>query len=171
MCMTHSLTSLLQDWSVHVELCSHLLLKLKYSEALKKRKNMECGFLFWLVGFLWFGVCCLFGVGWCSFFCFILVFRCCFIFCFQGKEPVELKEGEWRYWKLADEISVYEKGRTWLGVGKLWLSILERNVIGKKSLDGKNDATSQLWKGRSWRSLHLISTDWAKKVVRGTWVE
>lgn len=118
--MTHSMTSLLQDWSVHVELCSHLPLKLKYSEVLKKRKNMQRGFLFWLVGFFRFGVCCcLFGVGWCFFVCFILVFRCCFIFCFQGKEPVELKEAERRYWKSADEISLYERGRTWLGGGKL----------------------------------------------------
>lgn len=37
--MTHSLTSLLQDWSVHVESCSHLLLRLNYSEALKTRRK------------------------------------------------------------------------------------------------------------------------------------
>lgn len=37
--MTYSLTSLLQRWSVHAELHSHLLLRLKYSEALKNRKK------------------------------------------------------------------------------------------------------------------------------------
>lgn len=42
--MTYSLTSLLQHWSVHAELHSHLLLRLKYSEALKNRKKGLRGF-------------------------------------------------------------------------------------------------------------------------------
>lgn len=82
----------------------------------------------------------------------------------EGRRVKTLEAGRWNR-------CIQEEGCAWLGEGELWLSILEGNVIGKKCLTGKNGATSPLQQGRSWRSLQLISTDWAKKMGRGTWME